>query len=163
MPDEHSPAPIDMSQPVATRHDLSRLVATGDEYISIKDVRQIFLDHNRKVTERMLQRYCEKQHVDGKKMLTAEGEKWFVLKSSVLTRIKELDEFDKLRPVATSDDMSAPVADETRSDDAHDSELQATTDSAVSAPVAEAAASATISDETRPVATSRDTYDKNDA
>src|SRR5689334_24224974 len=100
-----------MSRPVATDHNQSRQTATGDEYISIKDARQIFLDHNRKLTERTLQRYCEKHHLDGKKILTAEGEKWFVLRSSVLTRIKELDEFDKLRPVATSDDMSAPVAE----------------------------------------------------
>src|SRR4051794_24095882 len=110
MPDEHSPAIINQSRQGATNPDMSAPVATSDEYISIKDARQIFLGHKRKVTERTLQRYCERHHLDGKKMLTAEGEKWFVLRSSVLTRIKELDEFDKLRPVATSDDMSAPVA-----------------------------------------------------
>src|SRR3982751_6634186 len=116
MPDEHTPATMNVSRPNATGHDRSRQAATSDEYISIKDARQIFLDHDRKVTERTLQRYCEKQHLDGKKMLTAEGEKWFVLRSSVLTRIKELDEFDKLRPVTTSDDMSAPVAEQITSE-----------------------------------------------
>src|SRR5689334_15084464 len=138
MSDEHSPATVNVSRPVATGHDQSRQDATGDEYISIKDARQIFLDHKRKVTERTLQRYCEKHHLDGKKMLTAEGEKWFVLRSSVLTRINELDEFDKLRPAATGDDMSSPVGEEITNDIAHDNGRQATTDNTVSAPVAEA-------------------------
>src|SRR3954451_19122657 len=101
MPDEHSPATVNVSRRAATNHDQSRQAATSDEYISIKDARQIFLDQKRKDTERTLQRYCEKHHLDGRKMLTAEGEKWFVLRSSVLTRIKELDEFDKLRQATT--------------------------------------------------------------
>jgi hypothetical protein len=96
-------------------------------------------------------------------MLTAEGEKWFVLRSSVLTRINELDEFDKLRPGTTSDDMSAHVAEEIANDITHDNERQRTTDNIVSAPVVEATTSATPADETRPVATSRDTRDKDDA
>jgi len=144
---------MNVSRPVAAGHDLSRQAATGDEYISIKDARQIFLEHGRKVTERTLQRYCEKHHLDGKKILTAEGEKWFVLKSSVLTRIKELDEFDKLRPATTSDDMSVPVAEEIKSDDQHDNGRQATTDIDVSAPVVEVNTSSAERDQSRPVAT----------
>src|SRR5919199_6551 len=128
MPDEHSPTTINLPRQDATGPDMSRQVATSDEYISIKDARQIFLDHHREVTERTLQRYCEKHHLDGKKMLTAEGEKWFVLRSSVLTRINELDEFDKLRPGTTSDDMSAHVAEEITNDITHDNERQRTTD-----------------------------------
>src|SRR4051812_11374122 len=83
MPDEHSPSTINLSRQGATNTDTSRQIVTGDEYISIKDARQIFLEHDRKVTERTLQRYCEKQHLDGKKMLTAEGEKWETLNSTL--------------------------------------------------------------------------------
>src|SRR3954468_18972780 len=100
-----------MSRPVATSTGLSRQDATGDDYISIKEARAIFISKGRAVTERTLQRYCDKHYLDGQKRVTAEGEKWFILKSSVLTRIAELDEFDKLRPATTSDDVSSAVVD----------------------------------------------------
>jgi hypothetical protein len=86
-----------MSEPVATGNDLLRHDATGDNLISIKEAHQIFTSHGRAITERTLQRYCEKKQLSGQKRITSEGEKWFVLKSSVLTRIKELEEFDSLR------------------------------------------------------------------
>src|SRR4051812_40722223 len=104
-----------VSEPVATSPDLSRQAATDDDFISIKEVQQIFEAHGRSVTERTLQRYCENKHMVGTKRLTVEGQKWFVTKSSVYTRLKELDEFDRLRvsrQVATSPDMSASVAHE---------------------------------------------------
>src|SRR5215213_7234945 len=110
----HNPTP-DMSEPVATGHDLSRHDATGDDLISIKEAHQIFMSHGRAITERTLQRYCEKKQLTGQKRITSEGEKWFVLKSSVLTRIKELEEFDSLRSsrqAATSHDVSSFVAEE---------------------------------------------------
>src|SRR3954452_5936937 len=109
-----------MSRPVATSTGLSRQDATGDDYISIKGDRAIFISNGRAITERTLQRYCDKHYLDGKKRVTAEGEKWFVLKSSVLTRIAELEEFDRLRPATTSNDMSGVVVEEMQGNDTLD-------------------------------------------
>src|SRR3954452_8178176 len=117
-----------MSRPVATSTGLSRQDATGDDYISIKGDRAIFISNGRAITERTLQRYCDKHYLDGQKRVTAEGEKWFVLKSSVLTRITELDEFDKLRTVPTRNDMSAAVVDEMQRNDTHDKQRHVSTE-----------------------------------
>src|ERR671927_1512087 len=106
-------APV-VSEPVATSHDQSRQDATGDDIISIKEVQHIFQRHGRSITERTLQRYCERAHLIGQKRITSEGEKWFVVRSSVFTRLKELEDFDRLRKsrrAATTTDMSPPVAD----------------------------------------------------
>src|SRR5438270_11237991 len=112
----------------ATSRDLSRQAATSDDFISIKEVRAIFVAHKRPITERTLQRYCEKEYLSGQKRITAEGEKWFVLKSSVLTRIAEMEAFDKLRQAATANDMSEPVADTAQRDFMHDSQRRVTTE-----------------------------------
>src|SRR5215217_2860180 len=99
----------------ATGRDEARQVATGDEFISIKEACDIFLAAGRPIVERTLQRYCDKKQLVGQKRITAEGEKWFVLKSSVYTRLAELEEFDRLRAPrqdATSRDMSPSVAQE---------------------------------------------------
>ncbi len=103
----------DVSGPVATENDNPRPVATDDSYIPLKDVLDIFLAHNRPITERTLQRYCDKHQLIAQKRITGEGEKWFVLRSSVFTRLQELAEFDRLnasRKDAASRDKSAPVA-----------------------------------------------------
>src|SRR3954465_15608214 len=89
--------PLTVSEPVATIPDMTRQVATGDDFISIKEVQRMFQQHGRSITERTLQRYCEKQQLDGQKRITGEGEEWFVRESSVFTRLKELDELDRLR------------------------------------------------------------------
>src|SRR3954468_431621 len=99
---------------------MTRPVATSDDYISIKEPRAIFKSKDRSITERTLQRYSEKHYLDGQKRITAEGEKWFVLKSSVLTRIAELEEFDRLRPATTSNNMSGVVVEEMQSNDTFD-------------------------------------------
>ena len=112
--DQHNHNPLDVSEPIATSPDQSRQDATGDDIISIKEVQRIVQQHGRSIAERTLQRYCEKQQLDGQKRITAEGEKWFVRESSVFTRLKELDEFDRLRTsrqVATTTDVSSHVAD----------------------------------------------------
>ena len=99
----------DRSRPVATGPDAPRHVAPeADDYISLREAREIFLAHRRPVSERMLQRSCSKGHLTGKKITTGEGEKWFALKSSVLHRIAELDKFDELRERhdATGRDLS---------------------------------------------------------
>src|SRR3954454_2419380 len=124
--------------------------------MSIKEARAIFISNGRAITERTLQRYCDKHYLDGKKRVTAEGEKWFVLKSSVFTRIAELEEFDKLRPAATTADMSLPVVEEIKGDDRHDTQRHISAEN-MSAPVASAEQShATNTGQSRLAAASRD-------
>jgi hypothetical protein len=151
----------DLSRLDATSPDMSRHVASDDDYISIKDARQIFISKGRSITERTLQRYCEKQQLDAKKMFTAEGEKWFVRESSVYHCIKELDKFDLLRAsrhVATSTDVSSPVAELNKDDFAPDKLRQKNSEN-VSAPVESSQQShTTCRDLTRPVATYRVTW-----
>ena len=109
-----------VSEQVATGLDMSRQAATGDDLISIKEARQIFLAHNRAITERTLQRYCEKNYLVGQKRIIDGNDIWFVLKSSVHTRIAEMDEFDKLRPPKTGRDQSRLVAEENKEDISND-------------------------------------------
>ncbi len=73
--------PTDQSRQDATGRDQVRQVTTSDDYISIKEAQVIFVDHHRPVTERTLQRYCDKKQLDGQKIMTGEGEKWFVKKA----------------------------------------------------------------------------------
>ena len=138
---------------------MSRHVATGaDDYISLKEARDIFLAHNRPVSERTLQRSCANGHITGKKITTAEGEKWFALKNSVINRIAELEKFDELRERhdATRRDASRHVAEENQSDFTTDTERHAPTEN-VSSPVVPAEEShATPADASRHDATNRD-------
>jgi len=154
-----------MSEDVATGHDLSRQDATGDDLISIKEAHQIFTSHGRAITERTLQRYCEKKQLMGQKRITSEGEKWFVLKSSALTRIKELAEFDSLRAsrqAATIHDVSASVVEENQNTFHHDSTRQATEQN-VSSPVEPAPQSrSTSNDMSRQDATGNDMSGQNE-
>ena len=108
---------VDLPAPTPSP-DTSRPVATDfDDYVSLKETREIFIAHGRPVSERTLQRSCVKGHIIGKKITTGEGEKWFALKSSVLTRIAELDKFDELRERhdATRRDTTQPVVEENQS------------------------------------------------
>ncbi len=149
----------DRSRQDATSRDLSRQAPTGDEYISVKEALVIFTTRGRSVTERTLQRYCEKQKLDGQKQLTAEGEKWFVRRSSVHRCIDELDDFDRLRAsrqVATSHDMSPPVAEANREYFEHDKPRQATSPDRPEPVVTAQPSHPTASDMTRHDATGRD-------
>src|SRR5215216_3107229 len=113
----------------ATSRDIARQVATDDDYISIKEARAIFIERGRSATERTLQRYCDKSQLDGRKIITGEGEKWFVLRSSVYNRIAELEEFDRLRTSrhdATSRDVSTIVAEQNNASFSNDNQRQAT-------------------------------------
>src|SRR4051812_10826382 len=136
---------------------MSRHDATGDDFISIKEARAIFKSKGRAVTERTLQRYCEKHYLDGQKRVTSDGEKWFVLMSSVLTRITELDEFDKLRQPATSNDTSLVVANDLQSDLPNDNLRQVASEKMSEPVVSKAQSHSTAFDLSRHDATSRDT------
>ena len=152
------PSPDNSRQDAASRDEV-RPVATSDDMISIKEAREIFLAQGREITERTLQRYCDKKQLDGIKRVTAEGEKWFVRKSSVFTRLAELDEFDRLRaprPDATVRDLSPSVAEAMQEGFANDSMRQATSTDISDAPVAQHLSRPTTTDIARPTATSRD-------
>jgi hypothetical protein len=136
---------------------MSRHVATGaDDYISLRAARDVFLAHSRPVSERTLQRSCVNGHIAGKKIVTAEGEKWFALRSSVLNRIAELAKFDELRERhdATRRDMTRRVAEDKQRETGDDTQRHETTAN-VSQPVVSAQPSHTTpSDASRPDATS---------
>jgi hypothetical protein len=127
---EYNQPSSDTTRLVATGPDASRHAAPeADDYISLKEAREIFLAHGRPVSERTLQRSCGKGHLTGKKITTGEGEKWFALKSSVLHRIAELDKFDELRERhdATRPDRSRHVAEEIQNVSERDTQRHATT------------------------------------
>jgi hypothetical protein len=94
--------------------------------------------------------------------MTGEGEKWFVLQSSVLNRIAELEEFDRLRTSrqdTTGRDLSPTVAEQTTNSFTHDNLRQATEPDIVLppiAPVAQEIPRATEPDTSRPVAAGHD-------
>src|SRR3954451_10798709 len=151
--------PLSASEPVATSPNMTRQVATGDDFISIKEVQRIFQQHGRSITERTLQRYCEKQQLDGQKRIIGEGEKWFVRESSVFTRLKELDGFDRLRTsrhVATTTDVSSPVADVKQDFLVSDNQRQQTKKNVPDLVPSAQPSRPTPDDMPRPVATSRD-------
>src|SRR5437868_764351 len=97
-----------------------------------------------------------KNYLSGQKRITAEGEKWFVLKSSVLTRIAEMDEFDRLRPAPTSNDMSEVVAEENKEFLENDKQRQQLTEKMSEPIVSSQQSHPTSNDQPRLVATSRD-------
>ncbi len=157
----------DTSRPVATGHDTPRQAPTepsaGDDYISLRAARDIFVAGGRSVSERTLQRACGKGHIECKKITTAEGEKWFARESTVHHRLKELEAFDQLREqhaVATGRDLSRHDEQVSEPSDNPDMPRPATTPTPIpdtSSPVGSAEESHPTSDDTsRPVATGRD-------
>ncbi len=163
-PRQHEP---DTSRPVATGYDTPRQAATepsaGDDYISLRAARDIFLAGGRSVSERTLQRACGKGHIECKKITTAEGEKWFARESTVHHRLKELEAFDQLREqhdVATGRDVSrhdGQAIEPSDNPDMHRPAATATPTPNVSSPDATVEESHATSDDTsRPVATGRD-------
>jgi hypothetical protein len=147
----------------ATDPDASRLGATGndshDDYISLKKARGLFLASDRPITERTLQRSCNKEHLSCRKVVTAEGEKWFALRSSVHHRIAELAEFDRLREpptVATSPDTPPPVAQQNTASDEGDHPRPAATEKTSSPDAGQDLGQATADDTPRQDAAERD-------
>ncbi len=154
---QHNPS--DAPRPAATDSNLARHVATDDDYISIKEAQALFLDRGREITERSLQRSCAKNHLIGHKSLTLEGEKWFVLKSSVLHRLAELEEFDRVR--ASRQDavrrlLSPSVAEEETTSFSHDEARPATEPDMSPPAVAEQSSHTTDPDASRHAAVRHD-------
>lgn len=156
--DQHQPNSDERHDP--TGRDQPRPVAAGDEgtdeYVSLKEACAMFLSHGRPVTDRTLQRSCKKHHFVCQKVATVDGEKWFALKSSVLNRIAELAEFDRLREQhgdATSRDRSRLVAPETQSTIEPDQERPPTT---AAAPLPVSTAQPSQATDPDQVATGRD-------
>ena len=96
-----------------TSRDLSRQVATGNDMdytLSLEEVAQLYAKAGHSRTLRTLQRYCASGHLDAQKMATALGDKYLVTPQSVARHIAQIEELGALDTVATSRDLSRPVA-----------------------------------------------------
>src|SRR5450755_4926790 len=93
----------DLSRPVATTPD-SEFTLTIEEAAS----RYEHAGHPR--TDRSIQRYCAKGHLDCRRMETPFGEKYLISPASVAKHIAYIEE---VRPTATSRDLSRQVNSET--------------------------------------------------
>src|SRR6202451_2641228 len=90
----------DQSRPVATSPD-------SEFSLTIEDASERYARAGLPRTPRSVQRYCAKGHLDCRRIETAFGEKYLISPASVDKHIAYIDEG---RPVATSRDLSRPVA-----------------------------------------------------
>ncbi len=91
-------------------NEQSRLVATSpdSEYtLSIEDASERYERAGHPRTHRSIQRYCAKGHLDCRRVETQFGEKYLISATSVARHIGYIEE---VRPIATSHDVSRPVA-----------------------------------------------------
>src|SRR5437660_1263384 len=90
--------------------DMSRHAATSpdSEYtLSIEDAAGRYEHAGHPRTDRSIQRYCAKGHLDCRRMETPFGEKYLITPASVAKHIAYIEE---VRPTATGRDVPRPVA-----------------------------------------------------
>src|ERR1700733_14486199 len=90
--------------------DVSRQVATSPDSeftLTIEDALERYARAGLPRTPRSIQRYCAKGHLDCRRIETPSGEKYLISPASVDKHIAYIEE---VRPVATSRDLSRPVA-----------------------------------------------------
>ena len=92
--------PDDLSRPVATTPD-------SEFTLSIDEALERYARAGLPRTPRSVQRYCAKGHLDCRRVETPSGEKYLISPASVDKHIAYIEE---VRPVATSRDLSRPVA-----------------------------------------------------
>jgi hypothetical protein len=91
---------IDPSRPAETSSD--------SEYsLSIEEVSERYERAGHPRTNRSIQRYCAKGHLDCRRIETQFGEKYLISAASVAKHIAYIEE---VRPIATGHDMTRPVA-----------------------------------------------------
>src|SRR5580698_4922996 len=90
----------DPSRPVATSPD-------SEFTLTIDDALERYARAGLPRTPRSVQRYCAKGHLDCRRIETQFGEKYLISPTSVDKHIAYIEE---VRPVATSRDLSRPVA-----------------------------------------------------
>jgi len=84
--------------------DKLRHAATGDDSdytLSIEDALKLYEKAGLPRTPRSIQRYCEKGHLDARRIETPFGEKWLIAPASVPTHIAYIEE---VRQAATGRD-----------------------------------------------------------
>src|SRR2546421_944850 len=94
----------------AMTDDPSRLAATSpdSEYtLSIEEAAEHYVHAGHPRTDRSIQRYCAKGHLDCRRMETPFGEKYLITPASVAKHIAYIEE---VRPTPTGRDVSRQVA-----------------------------------------------------
>jgi hypothetical protein len=100
--------------------DQSRLVATSpdSEYtLTIDDAALLYERAGLPRTPRSIQRYCEKNHLDARRIETAFGEKYLITPASVMKHIAYIEE---VRQVATGRDEPRHAATGRDNQESHD-------------------------------------------
>jgi len=90
--------------------DTSRPAATGpdsDYTLSIEEAAARYEHAGHPRTDRSIQRYCAKGHLDCRRMETPFGEKYLITPASVAKHIAYIEE---VRPTATGRDVPRPIA-----------------------------------------------------
>lgn len=121
--------PPDQSRPVAT--------SPGTEYtLTIEDAALLYERAGHPRTDRTIQRYCAKGHLDCRRVETQFGEKFLIVPASVNKHIAYIDE---VRPVATGRDVPRQAATTVAAEQSRDETRQGSAITAdVSPPVADA-------------------------
>lgn len=97
-------------QEAATSTDLSRQARTANDSeftLSIEDAAEFYERAGHPRTPRSIQRYCAKGHLEYRRIDTPFGEKFLIIRASVMKHIAYIEE---VRPVATSRDQPRHVA-----------------------------------------------------
>lgn len=103
----------DQNFSVAPSRDLARPDATDNDTdfsLSLEEAAARYERAGHPRTLRSLQRYCARGHLDARKIATATGDKYLVTPQSVARHIAQIVELTQLDAVATSRDLSRPVA-----------------------------------------------------
>ncbi len=119
----------DLSRPAATNPD-------SDYSLSIDDAALRYEHAGHPRTQRSIQRYCAKGHLDCRRIDTQFGEKYLITEASVAKHIAYIEE---VKPAATLRDLSRPVATNPQPEKLEAAQPAATPDSPdLSRPVATA-------------------------
>jgi hypothetical protein len=122
-------------------NDIPRPVATSDDTdftLTVEDVAQRYEQARHPRTLRTLQRYCKSGHLDALKKPTLLGDMYLVTPQSVERHLAQIEEMERTTVVATGRDEPRSVATSVVEEDKEGSSHQP---------------SATLSDQSRPVAT----------
>jgi hypothetical protein len=104
--------------------DMSRQAATNpdsDYSLSIEDAARRYEHAGHPRTDRSIQRYCAKGHLDCRRMETPFGEKYLITPASVAKHIAYIEE---VRPTTTGRDVPRQVATDVAREQGHDTPRQ---------------------------------------
>jgi len=110
--------------------DEPRPVATGRDSrysLTIETAAELYAKAGHPRTLRTIQRYCASGHLEGIKVATSLGDKYFIDPTSVSRHVAQIEELAQFEFVATSRDLSRPVATANFQELVSDEERQGTT------------------------------------